>query len=85
MTTPAEPPQRRKPPVSFYAGILVVILAVGWLMLRMYTSAASRECYSGYHAARTAADTARVDSLVPDPKDPVAHTCGWIRSSARWR
>ena len=53
-------------------------------MLQAYTSAAVKECQAGYRAARTAADTTRVDSLVPEGgADP--HSCGFIRSSARWQ
>ena len=72
------------PPWWFFPG-LVPVLGLGiWIMLQAYTSAAVKECRAGYRAARTAADTARVDSLVPEGgADP--HSCGFIRSSTRWQ
>ena len=67
--------------------MIVAVPALGfalWLMLQAYTSPAARACAAGYRAARTATDTARVDSLVPGGgADP--HSCGFIRTSARWQ
>ena len=52
----------------------------------MYTSFGSDQCADGYAAARTAADTARVDSLVPEDEHGVREkvSCGFRRTSARW-
>jgi hypothetical protein len=72
------------PPGWFFLA-LVPVLGLGvWIMLQAYTSSAVRECQAGYRTARTAADTTRVDSLVPEGgADP--HSCGFIRHSARWQ
>lgn len=70
--------------------LLVVALVFGlaaWLMLRTYTSAGARECLVLYHSARTALDTARVDTTVT-PGSHAQHdprSCGFMRISARWR
>ncbi|MGH7560413.1 MAG: hypothetical protein ACRENB_05265 [Gemmatimonadales bacterium] len=62
-------------------------LATVWLLLRSYVPAASRECLAMYRSARTAGDTVRIDSTVPDAgrsqADP--HSCGFMRHSARWQ
>jgi hypothetical protein len=66
---------------------LLIAAAAAWFFLRTYTSDGNRQCRALYHAARTAADTATVDTtLTPgthaesDPK-----TCGFRRSAARWQ
>ena len=72
------------------ASIAVVVLVVvlgAWVLLRTNTSEAGRDCRAMYHSARTAADTARIDTtFVPSSKsvsDP--RSCGFMRSSARWQ
>lgn len=64
-----------------------LVLLTGWLMLRMYTSAGVRECHSLYRAAHSAADTARVDTVVTPTsrREQEPRTCGFRRFSARWR
>jgi hypothetical protein len=68
-----------------FAGMLV--LAAGWIFLRRYTSPGARECVELYHEARTAADTARVDTtMVPGSAgtaDP--RSCGSMRYASRWQ
>jgi hypothetical protein len=69
--------------------VIGVVLAalVGWFFLRTNTSEAGRECRALFHAARTAADTARIDTtfapssrLTSDPR-----SCGFMRGNAIWR
>ena len=73
---------------GFRIGIgLGALLVAGWLLSRSFISPAARECTKLYDNARTAADTTRIDTtLVPSARnqsDP--HTCGFMRTSARWR
>lgn len=78
-----DPPRFSVPPRWFFLALIPVLGLGLWIMLRVYTSSAVTQCRAAYHAARTAADTTRVDSLVPGGgADP--HSCGFIRSSARW-
>jgi hypothetical protein len=77
-------PGTRRRAFLLVASSLALAIA-GWLMLRTYTTAASRECVALYHAARTAADSAAVDRIVPHPDRPEATSCGFTRSSARWQ
>lgn len=74
------PPRR----ILLIAALLVGL--VGWLMMRSYTSTGARQCEALYHASRTAADTARVDTTVTpgSRKQADPHSCGFIRRSARW-
>lgn len=75
------------PPKWVVAAFLATALLVSaWLMLRVNSSAEARECRARYQAARTAADTAVVDLLVPahGTTNREAHRCGFIRASARW-
>ena len=57
-----------------------------WFLFRSYTSDAARECIALYNTAQSAADTSRIDSLIPQgsraESDP--RTCGFLRQSARW-
>jgi len=58
-----------------------------WAVSQAYVSRDSRTCVALYRAARTAADTARVDSTLPaeaNARSPESHSCGFIRRSARW-
>lgn len=70
------------------ATAIVVLGAAGaWTIFNAYQTAASKECLAQYRAARTATDTARVDALIPKGDGhagPEAHSCGFIRHSARW-
>ena len=68
------------------AVIAAVALLAVWFMTQVYTTAAARECLAGYRAARSAADTARVDAMIPPSgrsAGPEAHSCRFIR--VRWR
>jgi len=68
--------------------IPALVFSAGWIMLRVYTSPEARECHALYDAARTNADSTRVDSTVPNPSriaDTNARSCGNMRTSARWR
>ncbi len=67
--------------------VAVLLLAIAaWPLLRTYTSAAGRECLALYRSARTAADTARVDSTVTPGNRALSepHSCGFTRIAARW-
>lgn len=85
MTEPPRPRFSAPPKRVLLVAALVVALG-GWFMLRAYISPAVRECQSLYHEARTAADSAVVDTTVTPGSlrqtDP--RTCGFIRTSARW-
>ena len=74
------------PPRRIWIAALPFLAVAAWLGLRMYTSFGSDQCADGYAAARTAADTARVDSLVPEDEHGVKEkvSCGFRRTSARW-
>lgn len=86
MTDP-QPAEGRQPPVPVLLVALMVAALAGWGLARSYISAGARECHALFHVARTAADTARVDTTVTPgshrQKDP--RTCGSYRTSARWR
>ncbi|HEX9164456.1 MAG TPA: hypothetical protein VF862_00995 [Gemmatimonadales bacterium] len=65
----------------------IPVLVLGlWVLLRMYSSFGSDQCADGYAAAKTAADSSRVDSLVPDDGHggKEKFSCGFRRTSARW-
>jgi hypothetical protein len=75
------PPPRR----VWLLSVPVLLLGL-WMLLRMYSSFGSDQCADGYAAARTAADTSRVDSLMPVDEHGVREkfSCGFRRTSARW-
>ena len=66
---------------------LVVMLAMAWLLMGRYTSAGARQCQDLYNRARSAADTAKVDSTITPAslKETDPRSCGFMRSSARWQ
>jgi hypothetical protein len=78
---PAAPPKR----VLIVAAIMAVLAC--WFLLHTYTNAGARECRTLYHAARSAADTARIDTLITEgsraQNEP--RTCGFMRHAAWWR
>ncbi len=87
MTAPTvtEPlPARPVPRAVIAAGTLALAALALWILLGLYQTRGARECLRHYAAARTAADTARVDALVPGPAGPEAHSCGFTRRTARW-
>lgn len=77
-------PVRPVPGLVLGAGVVALAALALWLLLGMYQGRAARECLRQYGEARTAADTARVDGLVPGPAGPEAHSCGFTRRAARW-
>ena len=78
MSAPANPPGR------ILLVTVVLALLAGWVMLRAYTNPNSTDCIERYHAARTAADSARVDSVVPKTRTGNRSSCGFLRASTRW-
>jgi hypothetical protein len=67
--------------------VLAALLVAAWLLSRSFTSPAARECTKLYDNARTASDTARIDTtFAPSARNQSKpHTCGFMRTSARWR
>ena len=81
-----EPSQVQAPPKLVLAGAVLTLLLAGWLLTRSYTSAAARECSALYRAARTAADSARVDTTTSTQSHrSEPRQCGHMRSNARWQ
>ncbi len=81
-TTPAA--GRPVPRAVLAAGGLALAGLAVWIVLGLYQARGTRECLRRYGKARSAADTARVDALVPGPAGPEAHSCGFTRRAARW-
>jgi hypothetical protein len=69
------------------AAAAVVFALAAWWLLHSYTSAGTHECEQRYHSARSAADTARIDTLVTtgsrEQNEP--RTCGFMRRTAQWQ
>ena len=87
MAPPLESAVRVSRRLSALAGILALVAVGAWFMVHAFIPPASRECLAMYRAARTAADSARVDSTVPRQSGIAnleAKSCGFIRSAARW-
>lgn len=88
MTSNSTSPQAVRPPrLVVFLATAVLLLVAGWAMTHLYINSAPRKCMTMYRSARTAADTARVDSTVPEAQGhaglgPV--TCRFIRTKARW-
>ena len=86
MTQPAALGRR---PVPWLALVVVVVvgLTATWILLRRYTSPGARECVALYYEARTAADTARIDTTVvaASLKETDPRSCGSMRVSSRWQ
>ena len=73
---------------GFRIGIVLgALLVAGWLLFRSFTSPTARECTKLYDNARTATDTARIDTtFAPSARrESEPRTCGFMRTSARWR
>jgi hypothetical protein len=83
VTQPADPGRPLSQRSLVAAGIVALVALATWFILHSYISPASRECLALYRAARTAADTARVDGTTPHQRAE-AKSCGFIRSKARW-
>jgi ketosteroid isomerase-like protein len=62
-------------------GVALLALLGGWVMVRAYGNPSSDECLSRYQAARTAADSALVDSFVPG-NGTSRNSCGFMRAFA---
>lgn len=85
---PSVPHIDQPPPPRRVWLLSIPVLGLGlWVLLRMYSSFGSDQCADGYTAAATAADSARVDSLVPGDGrgGQEKFSCGFRRTSARWR
>ena len=65
----------------------LVIVIGGWVLLRRYTSAGARECVALYREATSAADTARIDTIVvsASQRETDPRSCGSMRLSSRWQ
>ena len=72
-----------RPPRLLLAIIALAVVLGGWYASRLYTTGSARACAERYSAARNAADSVSVDSLVPDSSHALT-TCGMIRTNARW-
>ena len=72
------------PPRWLIVALIPVVLAVGgWLMLHTNTSYGARGCRTLYRAAKTAADSAVIDTTVVlknGKKGPNDRSCLFIRS-----
>lgn len=71
-----------------WAILAVIVLAGGWMVAHLYSSPGTRACGRMYRAAHSAADSARVDSTIPSERDGAGiqtHSCGYLRSNARWQ
>ena len=66
------------------AALVALALFSGWLMLGAYVTDDVDECAERYRAARTAADTAAVDSISPSRGGGRRSSCGFMRYAARW-
>ena len=86
MTAPLHSGSRAPPRAVIFIAAAALALAA-WLLSRSYTSSGTREFLSLYHSARTAADTARIDTtFTPGNRSRAEpHSCGFLRTSARWR
>lgn len=84
MTAPLEATNKRPSRWLLGAAGAIAVGAAAWLILTLYTSPDVRECQRRYAAARTAADTTAVDTLVPG-RGFEAHSCVVMRSAARWQ
>lgn len=63
MTSPDTPPPRR--PRIVLIAILIIIVGALWWVSELYTTDAARACQELYAGAKSAADTNRIDLVVP--------------------
>jgi hypothetical protein len=77
----------RMPPRRILAAAAMAVVLAAWWLLHTYTSAGTRECEALYKSARSAADTARIDTVVTagSRAQNEPRTCGFLRKSARWQ
>ncbi|MGH7533758.1 MAG: hypothetical protein ACREL4_10740 [Gemmatimonadales bacterium] len=88
MVEPTEPEPQEPKRWMAWTILVVIVLAGGWMIGHLYSSPEARACGRMYRAAHNAADSARVDSTVPAERDGAGiqtHTCGFLRSNARWQ
>ncbi len=76
-----------QPPRRILAAAAIVVALAAWWLLHTYTSAGTHECEALYKSARSAADTARIDTVVTagSRAQNEPRTCGFLRKSARWQ
>ena len=63
MTAPDTPPSRR--PRFVLIAIALIVVAALWWVSELYTTDAARACQEMYAGARSAADSTRIDLVVP--------------------
>ncbi|MGH7590623.1 MAG: hypothetical protein ACREOE_00180 [Gemmatimonadales bacterium] len=88
MTDPVEPESQGPQRWMSWAILVVIVLAGGWMVGRLYSSPGARACGRMYRSAHSAADSVRVDGTVPAERDGAGlqtHTCGFLRSNGRWQ
>lgn len=81
------PPVPGGPRLQIGVAVTSLTLLALWAFSRVFVPPASEACLHLYRDARTAADTARVDHVIPDSgagRSAEARSCGSIRQSARW-
>lgn len=77
----------RRPPMAVLVTAAIVCALGVWFLLQSYTNVGVRECRELYAAARTAADTASIDTTVTpgSRRQSEPRTCGFLRKTARWQ
>ena len=80
LTLPAQPAAR---PYLLALGLLLLAL---WAFSHSYITRDSQACLDLYRAAKTQADTVRVDRTIPAAglSSRESHSCGFTRQTARW-
>lgn len=76
-----------RPRVQIGVAVTGLALLVLWTSSHLFISPASEACLDLYRAARTPADTQRVDQTIPGDqatRSPESHSCGFTRQAARW-
>lgn len=81
------PDTSRTPPMRVLVPGAIVLALAAWFLLHAYTNAGTRECRALYASARSAADTAGVDTLITagSRRQNEPRTCGFMRKTARWQ
>ena len=86
MQGPATVGRQVSPAAIRWAVIAALVLVGGWMAMHAYTGDTARGCGRLYHAAHNAADSARVDTMVPSARSGEGvqvHSCGYLRSKIR--
>ena len=65
-------------------GLSGLALLGGWLLLGSYVTDEVDECTERYRGARSASDTAAVDSFFPARGAGSRSSCGFVRNAERW-